>query len=223
MNKRRLVMVCFLPMWILSACGGDGPEPTFDIVGTPDPLYYGGACGTPVITFHVKGFLGDPYPIYSTYNPIVAYQLFDGGGKEVKASTLALSPVAFVTPDAYSASQGLAIPDTGAYSAPPDSLVLVFGEGTIKFQAILEAEIRTSPTTVGPRKSYFTTTKSIPVLPCSTRPPTAASTVDPGSAGISGTIIPPGLPKPPNPGGGNQPPGPPSCSVEPNNPNCVNP
>jgi hypothetical protein len=209
MNKRTVVSVFILSLLALGACAPSEPKLAFDISGTPDPLYYGGSCGVPVVTFKVTGYLGEY--LYTTYNPTITYQLFDGGGNKIKEASLALNPVALATPDVYHASQGLTISDSGGSASAADSLALDFGEGTIKFQATIAAEIRTGPTTVGERNYYFTSTKSIPVLPC----PPAAIIVPPH---IDVTILPPGSADKPKPGGGGPPP---SCSAEPNNPNCV--
>jgi hypothetical protein len=217
MNKRSLISAFMLASLILGACEYSKPKLTFDISGTPNPLYYGGSCGVPVITFNVTGFLGDY--LYTTYNPTVAYELFDGAGNKIKAGKLALSPVALATPDAYLASQEIKIPESGAPASAPDSLILDFGEGSIRFQAIIEAEIRTGPTTVGGRGYYFTSTKSIPILPC---PPTMKATIEPRLPGLdSATLIAPGSSDKPSKPGGGAPPAPPSCSTDPNNPSCV--
>jgi hypothetical protein len=210
-NKRAFISISILSLLVLGACAPSEPKLAFDISGSPDPLYYGGSCGVPVITFNVTGFLGDY--LYSTYNPTVVYQLFDGGGNKLKEGSLVLNPVALATPDVYHASQGLAISESGGSASAPDSLILDFGEGTIKFQAIIEAEIRTGPTTVGERNSYFTSMKSIPVLPC---PPKPVFTILPPHLDV--TIMPPGSADKPKQGGGGSPP---SCSTDPNNPSCV--
>jgi hypothetical protein len=206
--KRAAILTFILSVLLLSACSPDESKLTFDISGTPNPLYYGGSCGTPVISFHVTGFMGKY--LYYTYDPTVVYQLFDSAGKKILAGSLALTPVTMATPDAYNASQGITLPGSGASGSAPDSLVVDIGEGLLSFQAIIDAEIRTDPTNYGERTRYFTSTKSVSVLPC---PPTSAYTIVPPRINI--TIVPPGSVDKPKPGS------PPYCSVEPNNPNCI--
>jgi hypothetical protein len=154
---------------------------------------------------------------------IAAYQLYDGSGKKIYESAYSLHPIPDAPAVSYDADRIISVPDSGGSSPAPDSPIIDFGEGRVDFAATVYAKIL-SPSPTGPSETYyFTSTKSIPVLPCSLRVPTSTPTIDPGLPGLdSATIIPPGsYDQPPKQGEGGGPPAPPSCSVEPNNPNCV--
>ena len=208
------ISLIFLGTLILAACGGR-PEASFEISGAPDPLFYGGTCGATVITFTVTG----PADGLEIKSIIAAYNLFDGSGKKVGSNSLHLYAVPGGTPITYDATRIIFVPDSGGTSPAPDEPILVFGDGSIEFAATIFAKILT-PAPTGPEETYyFTTTKSIPVLPCrpvTPVPPTIAPTFTPIP-----TVTPKPTKKPKDDSGG--PPAPPSCTVEPNNPNCVNP
>jgi len=215
--KPTIPALLFLAM-IAAACGPK--KAVFDIYGSPNPLFYGGLCPTPVLTLLVSG-PGDGLRINSI---IAAYQLFDGAGKKVDENTASLHPVPDAPSVAYDASRIITVPYSGGSAPSPDSPILDFGEGRVDFAATVYAKILSpSPGSLS-ETYYFTSTKSIPVLPCSSLTPTPAPikvTIAPGPGlpGLSGaaTIIPPGSYAKPTPVGGAAPP---SCSVGPNNPNC---
>src|SRR3972149_6791669 len=209
MNTKGWIVLLFLSL-ILAGCRP--AKPTFEISGSPDPLFYG--CGPSVLTLTVTG-PGEGLKINSI---IAAYQLFDGAGKKVYETTLYLHPIPYATPISYDADRLIVIPDTSGSPVAPDEAILEFGEGRLEFAATVYAKIL-SPSLTGPDETYyFTSTKSIPVLPCTPPrpiPPTLAPTLTP-----TATIVPEPTKKPKEDSGG-APPAPPSCSAEPNNPNCV--
>ncbi len=192
---------------MITGCGGR-PVAKFDISGDPNPLYYGGVCATPVMTFTVTG----PGAGLEIESIIVAYQLFDGDGKKVKEDSFHLNPVPGATPIDYDADRIIVIADTSGAALAPDEAIVIFGDGHIDFAATIYTKIL-SPSPSGPDTTYyFTDTKSVPVLPCALPTP------------LPPTLTPVPVPtKKPKGDTGGGPPGPPSCSVEPNNPNCVNP
>ena len=182
---------------LMTGCGGR-PEATFEISGSPNPLFYGGTCGASVMTFTVMG----PGAGLEIKSIIAAYQLFDSAGKKVREDTLHLNPVPGATPVTYDATRIIIVPDSGGSSPAPDEPLVIFGEGHIDFAATVYAKILV-PAPTGPEETfYFTSTKSIPVLPCAPTP-----------------TVPPPPPAPTKKPKGEPPP--PSCSIEPNNPNCV--
>jgi len=203
----------------ITACGPE--KPTFEISGSPNPLFYGVGCPTTVIDFTVKG----PAEGLRINSIIVGYNLVDGSGKKVKTGTLTLSPYPGRPPVWYNDSMKISVPDSGGTAPGIDEPILVFGEGYIEFAATVYAKIL-SPSPTGPGETYyFTSTESIPVLPCAPSAPIEPIDQGPGDQII--IITPPGPTATPVPEATkkpkDEPPAPPSCSVEPNNPNCVNP
>jgi hypothetical protein len=214
MNKRSVLFIFITAILVLSACDYTTATPVFDIYGSPSPLYYGGLCSTPVLKMLVSG----PGAGLRIDSVIAAYQLFDGSGKKVSSNTASLSPIPDTPSGTYDAERIIVIPTGGS---SPDSLVYDFGNGRVDFAATVSAKF-TSPSPTGYASTfYFTSTKSIPVLPCSSLKPTPAPTIDPGLPSISGPVLPPGSVDKPKPGGGGGAPPPPSCSTDPNNPSCV--
>ncbi len=208
-TKTRVVMLLagmILAGMILISCGP--AKPVFEISGSPAPLLYG--CGASVLTFKVTG----PAEGLKINSIIVAYQLFDGGGKKVREASLNLYPIPYDPPVSYDASRIIVVPDSAGSSPAPDEPILDFGEGRIDFAATVYAKFL-SPSPSGPEETfYFTDTKSIPVLPCAAGSPTLAPTPVPTLAPTltpTPIEVPTKKPKAPRP----------PCSVEPNNPNCV--
>ena len=217
MNKRSVFLFFLVFPLFLTACGGSPPTPgkdSFDISGSPNPLYYGGSCSTPVLTILVSG----PGAGLRINSIIAAYQVFDGSGKKVDENTASLHPV----PDAplvnYDADRIIIIP--GGEGSAPDSPIYEFGNGHVDFAAMVYATFDPKPSSGPDETYYFTSTKSVPILPCSAMGSTPGAGL-PGGIVIV-TIIPP-VPadKPSQPDEGGGPPPPPSCSADPNNPNCV--
>ena len=186
----------------VSACDFSEAKPAFTIDGTPNPLYYGGTCSTPVLTLLVSGYADG-----ATIEKVTAsYQLFDGSGTEIHRSTFELHPIPGAPPFAYDTDRLIDIPD-------PDT----FGNGSIKLEWIVNL-------TLPDRGGTFALVgaKIIPVLPCPPKP--VFPTIDPGLPPAKGTLVPPDAPDKPEPSDDEgAPPAPPSCSTEPNNPSCVNP
>jgi hypothetical protein len=225
MKAKISIPVILLFALIFTGCGPE--KPTFEISGSPETLYYGGLCPTPVLTFKVTG-PGEGLRINSI---IVAYQLFDGSGKKITEATLYLHPIPDAPSVSYDASRIIVVPDSGGSVPTSDSPIIDFGEGHIDFAATVYAKIL-SPSITGPDETYyFTSTKSIPVLPCL---PVTIETIEqgPGDEIIiitldAPTATPTFAPEPTKKPKGDsgdappQPPAPPSCSVEPNNPNCA--
>lgn len=220
MNAKKGFTLVWLFALIMTGCAP--PKATFEISGSPDPLFYGSDCPLTVIDFTVKG-PGEGLKINSI---IVGYNLFDGSGKKVKGGTLSLSPYPGRPPIWYNDYITISVPGSEGSSAAPDEPILYFGEGYIEFAATIFAKIL-SPSIAGPEETYyFTSTKRIAVLPCL---PVTIETIEqgPGDEVIiitrespTATPVPEPTKKPKEDSGGG-PPAPPACSVEPNNPNCV--
>ena len=226
MKAKITVPAILLFALIFSGCAP--PKATFEISGAPDPLFYGSGCPSTVIDFTVKG-PGEGLKINSI---IVGYNLIDGSGKKVKEGTLSLSPYPGRPPVWYNDSMKISVPDSGGSAPAADEPILVFGEGRIDFAATVYAKIL-SPSITGPDETYyFTSTKSIPVLPCE---PVIIEPIDQGPPSDEVIIITPVAPpatatlapepakKPKGDPSNEEPPAstPPSCSADPNNPNCV--
>jgi hypothetical protein len=210
MKTRNGIFLILLMALMLAGCGP--AKPTFEISGSPNPLYYG--CGASVFTFNVTG----PGAGLRINSIIVGYQLFDGKGSKIIETTATLHPIPDAAPVAYDADRIIPVPDSAGSAPATDEPIIDFGEGRLDFAATVYATYL-SPPPSGPAETYyFTSTKSVPVLPCSSRSTAPAPTVDPGLPSFEGTIIPPGSSDKPKPGGSGSPP---SCSAEPNNPNCV--
>jgi hypothetical protein len=215
MRAKALTPWILLSALLIAGCGP--PKATFEIEGSPNPLFYG-SCGTTVVNFTVKG-PGEGLKINSV---IVGYNLFDGSGKKIREGTVSLSPSPGKPPVWYDGHLIIVVPDSGGSAPAPDEPILYFGEGRIDFAATIFAKIL-SPLPAGPEETYyFTSTKSIPVLPCA---PASIETIDQGPPADeiitreAPTLMPTLTPVPtrkPKEG-----PPAPSCSVEPNNPNCV--
>jgi hypothetical protein len=200
--KTRILVLMLVAGMLPAGCGP--AKPVFEISGSPSPLLYG--CGASVFTFKVTG----PAEGLKINSIIVAYQLFDGGGKKVREATLYLYPIPYDPPVSYDASRIIVVPDSGGSAPAPDEPILDFGEGRIDFAATVYAKLL-SPSPSGPDETfYFTDTKSIPVLPCAPGSPTLAPTPAPTLAPTP-IELPTKKPKAPRP----------PCSLEPNNPNCV--
>ncbi|MCE9646994.1 MAG: hypothetical protein K8S20_13415 [Chloroflexi bacterium] len=222
MQKRSMIGLCLMVFLGLSACDYGSEKPVFDIYGSPNPLYYGGSCPAPVLTLRVSG----PGEGLRMNSIIAAYQLFDHGGNKITEATVSLKPIPDALPVSYDADRIISVPDGGGSAPAPDSPIIDFGEGRVDFAATVYAKVL-SPAPGAPGETYFfTSTKSIPVLPCglvkatSTLPAAAVFTLAPEFPSGLGkaTVIPPSsYGKPTKESGSSVP----SCSVEPNNPNCV--
>jgi hypothetical protein len=218
MKKMSAFCIFMMVLLVLSACDYSTAKPVFDIFGSPNPLYYGGSCPKPVLHLVVSG-PGEGLRINSI---IAAYQLFDGSGKKIHQDAYNLNPVPDTPAFTYDADRMINVPDSGGSASSPDSPVIAdFGAGHVDFAATVYAKFLSPPASGSSETYYFTSTKSIPVLPCTSRTPT------PGVPSISVTIASgsrPGLDLATvkAPGSDVKPPAPPpSCSVDPNNPSCV--
>jgi hypothetical protein len=158
-TKTGLTLVLLIVL-ILAGCEKAGK--TFEISGSPDPLYYG--CGASVFTFTVMG-PGSGLRINSI---VVAYQLFDGKGNKVKEATLDLHPIPYASPVAYDADRIITVPDSAGLAPAPDEPIIDFGEGRMDFAATVYATFLSPPPTGSSETYYFTSTKSVKVLPCTT-------------------------------------------------------
>jgi hypothetical protein len=156
---------------------------------------------------------------------IAAYQLFDHGGNKITEATVNLKPIPDALPVSYDADRIISVPDGGGSAPAPDSPIIDFGEGRVDFAATVYAKVL-APAPGAPGETYFfTSTKSIPVLPCglvkaTATLPAAAFTIAPEFPSGLGkaTVIPPSSYGKPTMESGSSVP---SCSVELNNPNCM--
>ena len=224
MKKRIGISLIFIIAFLLSACGKPPPMgDVFDISGSPNPLYYG-YCGPATLKFTVSG-PGDGLRINSI---IVGYNLTSGSGVKVKTGTVTLASSPSDPPVTYTGSVTFSIAG-GTGAVAPDVAILDFGDGKADFAATVYATLLSPPTTGSSEKYYFTSTKSVTVVPCL---PTPTAPARPGVPGL--TVVPPILPPmelvtptpfpialPPGPADkptkDND--GPPPC--DPNNPNCA--
>ena len=167
MKPKAGLSVILLLALVIAGCEKAGK--TFEIGGSPDPLYYG--CGASVFTFTVTG-PGSGLRINSI---IVAYQLFDSTGKKVKEATLDLHPIPYASPVAYDADRIIVVPESAG--SAPDEPIIIFGEGRMDFAATVYATFLSPPPGSSRETYYFTSTKSVKVLPCT--PPASEPTALP--------------------------------------------
>lgn len=188
--KTKVLILFILFGLILSACGPD--KPTFEISGSPNPLFYG--CGPSVVTFTVTG-PGSGLRINSI---IVGYQLFDGKGTKVNEDTAYLKTIPDTPPVAYDTKRTISVPDSVSSVSAPDEPIIDFGDGRLDFAATVYVTFLSPPVTGPSETFYFTSTKSISVLPCTAVP----VEVDPGQPGdiTPEPWVPPTLPPTSTPG-----------------------
>jgi hypothetical protein len=200
MKTKGFIILLALLSITLNSCGPG--KPTFEISGSPDPIFYG-YCGT-LLTFKVIG-PGDNLRINSV---IVGYNLFNGSGGKVKSGTVTLSSSLIDPPVTYTGSLDFFGSDLSSPGSSPDKVVIDFGDGRIDFAATVYATYITPPSSGPDETYYFTSTKSVKLLPCGPTPTVAPIILVAPS--LTPTPVPTKKPKD----------GRPSCSAEPNNPNC---
>ena len=205
MKTKAGISLIFLIALILAGCGPK-PEPG-QIVGAPDPVFYGD-CSPHTVAFIYELPSEEAGKLDPVRNSVYAeFRLIGSDGSEVAKDAVRLT------------SAGGAF--TGTLDMNPLGPLLGGGEGSLVFYGQVWGSWPFMGGYLPYKSAIHSDNKMVDVQPCLPTPtptitPTSTLTATP-TLTATATPVPILIPTK-KPGGGG---GPPSCSVEPNNPNCA--